>query len=141
MPNVVAIFLNKGSRTPLARVQQASLLADCGIEGDRHARPGNHRSVLLMRLEDLEAFGLAPGDVREQITVHELDLNGLEGGTRLRVGGALLELGGPCAPCARMDELKPGLRQDIDGRRGRFARVIEPGEIAVGQPMGVEIPA
>ncbi len=135
---VVALFLGKASRAPLARVERARALAGEGLEGDRHARAGNRRSVLLMRLEDLDAFGLAPGDVREQIVVKDLDLYGIAEGTRLRLGDALFEVGGPCAPCARMDELQPGLRQRIDGRRGRFARVIEPGEVAVGQPATVE---
>jgi MOSC domain-containing protein YiiM len=135
---VVAIFLNKASRIPLVRVERARALADQGLEGDRHARPGQRRSVLLMALEDLGAFGLAPGDVREQITVRDLALHALPEGARLKIAGTLLEVGEPCAPCARMDELRPGLRQAIDGRRGRFARVIEAGEIVVGEPIRVE---
>jgi MOSC domain-containing protein YiiM len=135
---VVAVFLNRASRTPLVRIERGRALADQGLEGDRHARPGSRRSVLLMALEDLDAFGLAPGDVREQITVRELDLNALPGGARLRIGDALLEVGEPCAPCARMDELRSGLKQAIDGRRGRFVRVIEAGDIVVGGPVRVE---
>jgi MOSC domain-containing protein YiiM len=135
---VAAIFLNKASRTPLVRVERARALADQGLEGDRHARPGQRRSVLLMAREDLDALGLAPGDVREQITVRDLDLHALPEGARLKIGGTLLEVGMPCAPCARMDELRPGLRQAIDGRRGRFARVIEAGDIVVGEPVRVE---
>jgi MOSC domain-containing protein YiiM len=130
---VVAVFLNRASRTPLVRIERGRALADQGLEGDRHARPGSRRSVLLMALEDLDAFGLAPGDVREQI-----DLNALPGGARLRIGDALLEVGEPCAPCARMDELRSGLKQAIDGRRGRFVRVIEAGDIVVGGPVRVE---
>jgi MOSC domain-containing protein YiiM len=135
---VVAVFQNRASRTPLVRIERGRALADQGLEGDRHARPGSRRSVLLMALEDLDAFGLAPGDVREQITVRELDLNALPGGARLRIGDALLEVGEPCAPCARMDELRSGLKQAIDGRRGRFVRVIEAGDIVVGGPVRVE---
>jgi MOSC domain-containing protein YiiM len=37
-----------------------------------------------------------------------------------------------------MDELRSGLKQAIDGRRGRFVRVIEAGDIVVGGPVRVE---
>jgi MOSC domain-containing protein YiiM len=40
-----------------------------------------------------------------------------------------------CAPCERMNELKPGLRHELEGRRGRFFRVVEAGAFAVGDPI------
>lgn len=135
---IVALFLSSASRAPLARVERVHARADHGLEGDRHAGRGQRRSVLFMRLEDLDAFGLAPGDVREQVVVRDLDLYAMPAGARLRAGGALFEIGGPCAPCARMDELQPGLKQRIDGRRGRFARVIESGDVEVGQTAAIE---
>jgi len=135
---VVALFLNKGSRVPLTRVQRVQALADQGIEGDRHARPGQRRSILLMSIDDLDAFGLRPGDVREQITVAGLELQTLAEGTRLRIGGALCELGKACVPCERIEELKPGLRTAIEGRRGRFVRVIEAGTVAAGDAITPE---
>ena len=131
-PTVVALHLSSASRAPLRRVEQADALLDRGLEGDRHAKPGSRRSVLLMEQEVLDDLGLAAGDVREQVTVRGLDLGALAAGARLRVGGALLELSEPCAPCARMDELRPGLRAAIAGRRGRFVRVVGAGRIAVG---------
>jgi MOSC domain-containing protein YiiM len=104
----------------------------------RHARRGSGRQVLLIDAETLEQFGLAPGDVREQVTVRGLDLNGLAAGTRLRVGGAVLELAEACAPCERMNEVRPGLMEAIDGRRGRFVRVLEAGSFAVGDAIEIE---
>jgi len=135
---VVAIFLNRGSRAPLTRVAEVQAVADEGLDGDRHRRPGTRRSVLLMPLEDLDAFGLSPGDVREQIVVHGVDLNGLPEGARLRIGEVRLEVGLPCAPCERMNELRAGLREALAGRRGRFVRVLDSGRIAAGQAVEVE---
>jgi len=135
---VVAIFLNRGSRAPLTRVAEVQAVADEGLDGDRHRRPGTRRSVLLMPLEDLDAFGLSPGDVREQIVVRGVDLNGLPEGARLRIGEVRLEVGLPCAPCERMNELRAGVREALAGRRGRFVRVLDSGRIAAGQAVEVE---
>jgi len=138
---VVALFVSTGNRIPLTPRSSVNALEDRGIEGDRHALPGNRRSVLIMSQEILDTLGLAPGDVREQVTVRGLDLHALAHGTRLRVGGARLELVGPCAPCERMEELRTGLQAALEGRRGRFARVVGPGSFAVGDALAVEPPA
>ena len=37
-----------------------------------------------------------------------------------------------CDPCERMDELRPGLRQELEGKRGMLARVLKSGELTVG---------
>ncbi len=132
---VVALHLNVGSRQPLAAVARVNALREQGLEGDRHARPNHRRSVLLMEQEVLDQFGLPPGAVREQVTVRGLALNGLAFGARLGIGGAVLEVAGPCAPCQRMNELQPGLKDRLQGRRGRFARVVEAGPLAVGDPI------
>ena len=138
---VVALFLSKASRAPLEVVPRVRALAGRGLDGDRHAKPDNRRSVLLVDQEVLDEFGLAPGDVREQVTVRGLGVMELAAGSRLRVGEAVLEVAAPCAPCERMEELQAGLRKAIDGRRGRFVRVVEEGGFAVGDAVRVEPPA
>jgi MOSC domain-containing protein YiiM len=37
-----------------------------------------------------------------------------------------------CDPCQRMDQLRPGLRAELEGKRGMLAHVVEGGEIMVG---------
>lgn len=138
---IVALFLSKASRAPLDVVPRVRALADRGLEGDRHAKPNSRRSVLLVDREVLDAFGLAPGDVREQVTVSGVGIMALAAGSRLRVGDAVLEVGAPCAPCERMEELQSGLQKALDGRRGRFVRVVVEGGFAVGDPVRVEPPA
>ena len=138
---VVALHLCKNSRAPLVSVPRVNAVLETGLDGDRHARPRSRRQVLLVEQEVLDEFGLTPGAIREQVTVRGLGLDKLVFGARLRVGGALLEVAGPCAPCARMDEVKPGLKQALEGRRGRFVRVIQAGSFAVGDALHVEPPA
>ena len=137
-PTVVALHLNVGSRQALIAVERVNALLEQGLEGDRHQRTAQgRRTVLLMEQEVLDRFGLPAGAVREQVTVRGLALDSLVFGTRLKVGGAVLEVAGPCAPCERMNEIRPGLRTELEGRRGRFARVVEAGSFAVGDPIAV----
>jgi MOSC domain-containing protein YiiM len=40
-----------------------------------------------------------------------------------------------CDPCARMDALRDGLRAELEGKRGMLAKIVESGEVAVGDPV------
>ncbi len=140
-PTVVAIFVCKASRATLVPLQRVEAIEETGLEGDRHAKRNSRRQVLLMEQEVLDQLGLAPGDVREQVTVRDLGLDRLVFGTRLHVGTALLEVAGPCQPCERMNEIRPGLLDTLVGRRGRFVRVVQAGSFAVGDPFRIEPPA
>jgi MOSC domain-containing protein YiiM len=120
---------------PVASVEA---LAGRGLEGDRHARAGSQRQVLLVEQEALDRLGLAPGTIREQVTVRGLELDALAEGDVLRLGSTRLVVAGPCDPCARMDEIRPGLRTLLEGRRGRFVSVLQGGSFAVGDPVEIE---
>lgn len=57
---------------------------------------------------------------------------------RVRVGGALLEIVGPCAPCSRMEEeVGPGAYAAMRGHGGMTARIVESGAISVGDEVRV----
>lgn len=103
-----------------------------GLEGCAHANPPK-REVLFVSAEHLEAVGVEPGAIRENLTVEGTDVEQWPIGQRVRVGGeAVFEITMVCDPCHRMDELREGLRAELQGRRGMLARVVEPGEVAVG---------
>jgi MOSC domain-containing protein YiiM len=85
-----------------------------------------------MDIETLKEFGVPPGRVKENITTRALDLAELPLGHHIRVGEALLEITTPCTPCDRMEEIRPGLRDAIRGRRGILCRVVESGRIRQG---------
>ena len=54
-------------------------------------------------------------------------------GTRVRVGGALLEVVRPAPPCRVMDDaVGPGAARAMHDRGGSIFRVLESGDIAVG---------
>lgn len=94
-----------------------------------------------MDAETLEELRLAPGAIKQNILTRGLDVRALRRGQRLRIGEALLEITIPCAPCKRMDDIRPGLQRDLRGRRGMLCRVLEGGRIQVGEPIHLLEPA
>ena len=136
---VVSIQLCKGHREPMAVVPEAVAISDFGLEGDRHAMKGNARQVLLVDVETLQSYGLAPGIVRENITVEGVQLSSIDAGQVFFIGEEVtLEVTGDCLPCSRMDEIRPGLREEISGRRGVLATVLSGGTLKVGDMVRVE---
>ncbi len=125
----------------MREVETIDIVAGYGIEGDRHATRGKaraHRQVLLMAQETLASFGLAPGEVRENITTQGLALQELLPGDRVALGSdAVLEITEDCEPCERMDELRQGLRTELDGKRGMLATVLESGTVHAGDAVRV----
>lgn len=116
----------------MQELAEVRVLDDFGFEACAHARPTSKRQVLLVDQETLEALELKPGVVRENITTQGLNVNGLIEGESLRIGEALLEVTMPCTPCGLMEELRPGLRHEIRGRRGMLCKVVKGGAIRQG---------
>jgi len=137
MSQVAQLFVAAASRRPMREVEGVMAVADRGLEGCRHGRPGSRRQVLLIDSETLESLGLAPGQVKENITTRGLRLNELSKGQRLEIGQAVFEVTGPCEPCSRMDEIRMGLQQKLHGQRGILCRVIEGGRIGRGDAIQV----
>ncbi len=120
-------------------VATAKLVADLGLEGDKHASAASKRQVLLADKEALDALGVLPGTIKENVTVEGVDVMSLPAGTRMRLGrSAVLEITAVCEPCFRMDEIREGLRADLEGRRGMVSRVVQGGTINVGDPITIE---
>ena len=139
--SIISMRLCVGSRDPMKEVNGANFLTGQGMEGDRHLRSDGRRSnrqVLIMDSETLSHFDLLPGQVRENVTVAGLDFSSISAGDKVSLGGdVILEITGDCEPCARMDELRPGLKDEIDGKRGLLAFVEKGGVVSVGAEVGV----
>ena len=139
--SIISMRLCVGSRDPMKEVNGANFITGQGMEGDRHLRSDGRRSnrqVLIMDSETLSHFDLLPGQVRENVTVAGLDFSSISAGDKVSLGGdVILEITGDCEPCARMDELRPGLKDEIDGKRGLLAFVEKGGVVSVGAEVGV----
>ena len=110
-------------------------VAGKGLEGDRHfhaggAAPG--QALTLVAAEAVEEVGLEPGETRRQITVRDVDLNGLVG-KRFRVGQVEcfgVEL---CEPCRHLEQMtRPGIIKALTHRAGINADILVGGVIRIG---------
>lgn len=145
------------------------LLAGLGVDGDAHAgatvkhrsrvrkdpSAPNLRQVHLIHAElhdELRSLGFAvePGQMGENITTRGIDLLGLPAGTRLRIGGAVVEITGLRNPCAQLDGIQQGLMaatldRDGDGnvvrKAGVMGVVLEGGVVRPGDAVEAELPA
>ncbi|HEY7018551.1 MAG TPA: MOSC domain-containing protein [Gaiellaceae bacterium] len=110
-------------------------IAGEGLEGCAHGNPPK-REALFVSAEHLASVDVEPGAIRENFTVEGADVQQWPIGQRVRVGDeAVFEITMVCEPCHRMDELRDGLRGQLDGKRGMLARIVESGEVAVGDPV------
>jgi MOSC domain-containing protein YiiM len=93
-----------------------------------------------MAEENCDAFGLTPGEVRENIVTRGIDLQALPSGTLLEIGHAVFEITKDCEPCIFIERLRPGLQAQMERRRGMLARVLRSGEIQVGDEITLRPP-
>ena len=110
----------------------ATAIAEHGLEGDAHARPGSKRQVLLVSAEHLRAVGVEPGTIKENLTIEGADVQTWAVGQRVAAGGAVFEVTMECEPCHLMEAIRTGLQAELVGRRGMLARVVETGDVSVG---------
>ena len=131
----ICISEKKGERkTPL---ESATVRADHGLDSDAHAG-GWHRQVSLLAAEDIQTVrenlpDIKPGDFAENIVLSGLDLGSLGLGTRVRLGRDVVltvtQIGKVCHTPCRIYHLTGDC---IMPRLGLFARVLEGGDIRVG---------
>ena len=137
--SITNLHIARVKETPSDPVQEATALSGKGLEGDRSCREGNMRQVLIMDNETLNNFGLAPGQIKENITVTGLDLSQTTAGQVVFIGDEVtMEIVGECEPCGKMDAIQQGLQAELDHRRGMLATVINGGAIKVGDSIRVE---
>ena len=141
---IVGLRLCVGSRDPMKIVDDATVITGDGIEGDRHRRADGRRTqrqILLMDRETISKFDLRDGDVRENITVEGLDFSALKDGDKVAIGSeVILRITGDCEPCSRMDELRDGLKDELDGQRGMLAFAEKGGIISNGDSIATVTP-
>lgn len=130
-------------------LDEARLVADRGIEGDRYflgsgtysMKPGPDRQVTLIESETLAALArdhgieLAPAEHRRNLTVRDVPLNHLVG-RRFRVGAVLLEGVRLNQPCKYLEKVTgKAVYLPLLNRSGLNCRVLEGGVIRPGDPV------
>ena len=127
-------------REPVISVQFVDV-TQIGLDGD-HRSTGGKRSVTLIQWEHLCVIGsmtggvtIDPADLRRNVAVSGINLLALRK-SPFRIGTAVLQGTGICAPCTRMEEaLGPGGFNAMRGHGGITADILTPGQIAIGDPV------
>jgi len=135
---VIDIRLNIASGEPMKVVDSAEVIANTGLSGDRHAKAGSARQILVMDKSVMDTLRVEAGQIRENVTVEGLEIFGLQPGQKLTIGDGLeFQVGGLCDPCSNMDKIRPGLLEEIEGQRGLFVTPLSGGEISVGDEVSI----
>jgi MOSC domain-containing protein YiiM len=134
MAELIGIWRSPKRRELMEPLESARVFENEGVEGCAHRR-GGKRNVLFVAAEDLEALGVSPGAVKENFTIRGADVMKWPVGQRLAIGDAEFEISMVCDPCELMEEIRPGLQAEIEGRRGMLARVLKTGKVSVGDQL------
>ena len=143
MGRVAALQLHEAHGKPMRAVDAAAVRVGGGLEGDSHAHRGK-RAIVVVDRTTLDAVGIGPGDLREQITVEGMPrLGDLAVGSRLRLGAVTIQVNGPCDPCEHIGEMNgvadpKEFEARLAGRRGVVCSVVAAeGPLRVGDEVDV----
>ena len=139
---LLAVCISERKGTMKHPVPEIQLRAEHGIEGDAHAGPW-HRQVSLLATESVAPMcavlpDLPAGAFAENILTGGLALKALPIGTRLRVGGALLEVTQIGKECHKDCAIHQQVGDCVMPREGIFARVRTGGAVRPGDPITIE---
>ena len=119
------------ARPPLA-VTSVQALAGIGLQGDAHADASSPRQILLAGTAAYEELALPAHALRENLLA-DVDTAPLASGTVLQIGrDVLVRLMFQCEACGALDVQRPGLARAIGARRGVLTRVLNGGQVRVG---------
>lgn len=138
-PRVLHLHRKINARKAMEVTMALELKEGFGIIGDA-SFGRSKRQILLVSHAVLSRLDLIPGEIRENIVIDKLDVDALPAGAILSIGSASMEVTGPCDPCARMDEIRDGLQNELKGSRGILAKVIKSGRILVDDEVVVSLP-
>ena len=134
------IGVRPARREGMLVLSAASLIVSKGVAGDHYdtARDGP-RQVTIIANEDISAISgflgmpmIAPDLLRRNLVTSGINVFALKD-RRFRVGSAILEGSGECAPCSLLEAaLGPGAYNAVRGHGGITARVVESGQVNIG---------
>lgn len=141
MGKILGICISEKRGTQKHQVDSAEIVVGWGIEGDAHG--GNwHRQVSMLSYEKIEEFRSRGAEVEfgafgENLIVEGYDLKTLPLGTRFKAGEAVLELTQVGKECHSHCQIYKVMGDCIMPREGVFTKVIEGGEIKVGDEINI----
>lgn len=165
---VIAVCADQQHNMMKPERQQITLVAGYGVQGDAHfgktiqhlydkrRNPDapNLRQVHLIHAELIDTLArdgleVDPGQMGENITTRGINLLDLPRGTRLHIGGAVIEITGLRNPCGKLNTIQKGLlpavlaKDDTGAARpktGVMAIVVKGGDIRPGAGIKAVLP-
>ncbi len=139
---IKGICISERKGTQKKPQEKVRLIEDWGLEKDAHGGKW-HRQVSLLSYNKIEEFRARGADVElgafgENIIVDGINFRNLPVGSLLRVGDALLEMTQIGKECHTHCAIYHAVGDCIMPREGVFAKVLEGGEIRVGDTMTLE---
>ncbi len=140
---VTWLGLRPARLAPMLMPAVLTLTPGQGVLGDHYSSAiQGARQVTVIAAEHLAAIGSYLGQdsappelLRRNVVVRGINLVALKS-RRFRLGGALLEHSGECHPCSKMELLLGnGGYNAVRGHGGITARVLEGGEVRLGDPL------
>lgn len=125
---------------PMRVLGEVELIAERGVAGDRRAESvGGKRQVSLIQAEHLPVIAslvgraeVEPELLRRNLVVRGINLAALRA-TTFRIGDAVLQGSGECAPCSKMEAaLGVGGYNALRGHGGIVARVLTGAIVRIG---------
>ena len=135
-PRIVGVWTSPGRKSGRSVAhERRRAIAGEGLEGCAHANPPK-REVLFVSKEHLDSVGVEPGAIRENLTVEGTDVEQWPIGQRVRSATRPSSRSRWSAiPATGWTSCAKACARSSQGKRGMLARIVESGEVAVGDPV------
>lgn len=135
---VTWIGIRPKKRGNVQAVNQVTVTAKKGLEGDHYSSEGGKRQVTFIQAEHLVTVAailqkeVTPEDLRRNIVVKGINLLALKD-QQFQIDDCIFETTGNCHPCSRMEtNLGAGGYNAMRGHGGITAKVLQGGTIKIG---------
>ncbi len=134
---LVGIYTGTRKGEGKASVESAELIVDHGLRGDSHAGRDPNRQVSLFAAETLrelqrEGFQVSAEQLSANLLTENIELDSLKSGTRLRIGGSIIEIVEARKPCRAITRIDNRLPKRLYGQCGLMARIVKGGAVRAG---------
>lgn len=147
MAEVISIHVVRKRNAAAESCNTVKVRSNFGIVGDYRSEKFQIGQITLVEAEILNAmsrelgYEIPAGASRRQVMVRGIKLNEMIG-QNLRIGQILVRVEEKCNPCNNMEKkIGPGAREAMNDKGGIRCRIIQGGQLHVGDKLTVEIPS